>query len=152
MVVKIVSVCGAEEELTGLDRPVHSISKSPLCTLFFSLPQFQCFGNTRSAPVVAWVDGVCPSSLFADPYTDYEAPIVLLGPTDNRSPVLASEAVISRSTRSGGVRSDISTTRQRPSEPFSCSPSTFRSVQASSSCLETIQRFVRSSGFLQAGG
>ena len=76
-----------------------------------------------------------------------EAPVVLWGPADHHSSVLASEVVISGSSRSGGRRSGSSSTVQRPSASASLPSVSSGSVQAVSSCLETIKRFTRAGGF-----
>ena len=70
---------------------------------------------------------------------------VLWGPADYHSSVLASEAVVSGSSRSGGQWS--SSTVQGPSATASLPSVPSGSVQAVSSCLETIKRFTRAGGF-----
>ena len=72
---------------------------------------------------------------------------VLWGPADHHSSVLASEAVVSGSSRSGGRRSGRSSTVQGPSASASLPSVPSGSVQAVSSCLETIKRFTRAGGF-----
>ena len=56
-------------------------------------------------------------------------------------------AMVSGAIGTGSGRSGGSASGQGSVEPASCSSSALGSVKASSSCLETIQRFVRSCGF-----
>ena len=80
-----VSVSAALEKVAGVNRPVRNLTTSPLLTLFFSVPQSQC----------SWVAGVCFSSLWADSCGSVKAPLVLWGPADNHSSLLALEALVS---------------------------------------------------------
>ena len=138
---------GSVQEMAGFDRPVCYISKSQMFNIFFSLPRLQCSGAGCASSKLEWVAGVCLSSLVTHPGGFEEAPVVLWGPTDHHSYVLASEAVVSGSSRSGGRRSGSSSTVQRPSASASLPSVLSGSVQAVSSCLETIKRFTRAGGF-----
>ena len=129
---------GSVQEVAGVNRPVCNITKSPMFTIFFSLPRSQCSGDGCTAPKLEWVAGVCLSSLVSHSSSVEEAPVVLWGTTDHRSSVLASEAVVSGSSGSGGRRPSRSATVQRLSAS---------GVQAVSSCLETIKRFTCAGGF-----
>ena len=91
--------------------------------------------------------GVCLSSLVTHSGSSEEALVVLWGLADHHSSVLASEAVVSGSSRSGGRRSGCSPTVQGPSAPASLPSVPSGSVQAVASCLETIKRFTRAGGF-----
>ena len=84
-----------------------------------------------------WSDSSCPQ----------EAPVVLWGPTNHRSSLLASEAVVSGPSRFGGGRSGGSSSVQGPSSSTTLPSSSSGSVRAVASCLETIQRFARARGF-----
>ena len=53
-----VSVSTTSEKMAGVDRPVCNLSKSPLLTLFFSVPRSQCSWDGCSSPTVGWVAGV----------------------------------------------------------------------------------------------
>ena len=88
-----------------------------------------------------WVAGVCLSTLCADSSGSQEAPLVLWGADDDHSTVLAPEAVVSGALGAGGGRASGSASGQRSVEAAS------GSVKASSSCVETIQRFVKAVGF-----
>ena len=61
-----VSVSAASEKVTGVNRPVRNLTRSPLLTLFFSIPRLQCSWDRGSSPTIEWVAGVCFSSLCAD--------------------------------------------------------------------------------------
>ena len=91
--------------------------------------------------------GVCFSSLVSHSGGFEEAPVVLWSSTDHRGSILASEAVVSGSSGSGGRRPSRSSTVLRPSASAPLPPVSSRSVQAVSSCLVTIKRFPRAGGF-----
>ena len=129
------------------DRSFCNISKSPLHTIFFSLPRSQFDRDRCACPTVEWVAGVCLSSLCADSSGAKEAPLVLWGSADNHSSLLAPEAVVSGALGVSGGRSSGSACGQGSVEPASLSSTASGSVKASSSCMETIQRFVKSCGF-----
>ena len=127
-------------------RSVCNLVKSPLHTLFFSLPRSQFLRNRFASPTVGWVAGVCLSSLCADSSGCQEAPLVLWGVNDDHSALLAPEAVASGALGDGGGRSSGSASGQRSVESTSFSSAASGSVKASSSCVETFQQFVRSVG------
>ena len=87
-----------------------------------------------------WVAGVCFSSLASHSGRFEEAPVVLWSFTDHRGSILASEAVVSGSSGSGGRRPGRSSTVQRPSASAPLPPVSSGSVQAVSSCLVTIKQ------------
>ena len=101
---------GSVQEVAGFDRPVCNISKSQMFHIFFSLPRSQCSGYGCASSKLEWVAGVCLSSLVTHSGSFEEAPVVLWSPTDHRSSVLASEAVVSGSSGSGGRRPGRSST------------------------------------------
>ena len=138
---------GSVQEVAGFDRPVCNISKSQMFHVFFSLPRSQCAGDGCPSSKLEWVAGVCLSSLVTQSGSFEEAPVVLWSPTDHRSYVLASESVVSGSSGSGGRRPGRSSAVQRPSASAPLPPVSSGSVQAVSSCLETIKRFTRAGGF-----
>ena len=141
------SVSGTAQEVAGFHRPVRHLSKSPLFSIFFSLPRSERSGNGCSSSELEWVAGVCLSSLVSNSSGAEEAPVVLWGPADHHSTLLASEAVVSRSSGSGGGQSSGSSSVQRPSSPTPLPPLPSGGVQAVTSCLETIQRFACARGF-----
>ena len=128
-------------------RSVCNISESPLHTIFFSLPRSQLNRDRCSSPTVEWVAGVCLSSLCADSSGAKEAPLVLWGADDDHSSLLAPEAVVSGALGVGGGRSSGSASGQGSVDPASFSSAASGSVKASSSCMETTQRFVKVGGF-----
>ena len=135
------------QEVAGVSRPVCNVSKSQLFLIFFSLPQSQCYGDGCASSKLEWVAGVCFSSLVSHSGGFEEAPVVLWSSTDHRGSILASEAVVSGSSGSGGRRPGRSSTVQRPSASAPLPPVSSGSVQAVSSCLVTIKRFTRAGGF-----
>ena len=137
------------QEVAGVNRPVCNISKSQMFHIFFSLPRSQCYGDGCASSKLEWVAGVCLSSLVSHSGGFEEAPVVLWSSTDHRSSMLASEAVVSGSSGSGGRRPGRSSTVQRPSASAPLPPVSSGSVQAVSSCLETIKRFTRAGGFFE---
>ena len=90
------------QEMAGVDQPVCNISKSQMFDIFFSLPRSQCSGDGCTSSKLEWVAGVCLSSMVTHSGGFEEAPVVLWGPADHHSSVLASEAVVSGSSRFGG--------------------------------------------------
>ena len=81
-------------------------------------------------------------SLYFSPYHNHNG-----SSTDHRGSILASEAVVSGSSGSGGRRPGRSSTVQGPSASAPLPPVSSGSVQAVSSCLVTIKRFTRAGGF-----
>ena len=138
---------GSVQEVAGVNQPVCNISKSQMFHIFFSLPRSQCSGDGCASSKLEWVAGVCLSSLVSHSGGFGEAPVVLWSSTDHRSSILASEAVVSGSSGSGGRRPGRSSTVQRPSASAPLPPISSGSVQDVSSCLETIKRFTRAGGF-----
>ena len=147
MDVETACVSSTSEAVAGVNRPFCNISQSPLHTIFFSLPRSQFDRDRCASPTVGWVAGVCLSSLCSDSSGAKEAPLVLWGAADDHSSLLASEAVVSGAPGVSGGRSSGSASGQGYVEPASLSSTTSGSVKASSSCMETIQRFVKSCGF-----
>ena len=145
--LKTLGFSTASEELASGSRSVRNLSKSPLLTIFFSLPQSQFHRDRCSSPTVGWAAGLCLSSICSNSCNSEEAPLVLWGPADDHSSLLAPEAVVSGAPGVGGGRASGSASGQGSVEPASCTSATSGSVKASSSCLETIQRLVRSCGF-----
>ena len=91
--------------------------------------------------------GVGLSSLVSNSNRSEEAPVVLWGPSNHHSTLLASEALVSRSSGSGSGRTGSFSSVQRSPVPAPLPSFPSRGVQAVASCLETIQRFTRARGF-----
>ena len=93
---------GSVQEVAGLDRPFCHISKSPMFDIFFTLPRSERSGNGCASSELEWVAGVCLSSLVSNSSSSEEAPVVLWGPSHHHSTLVASEALVSGSSGSGG--------------------------------------------------
>ena len=93
---------GFVQEVAGVSRPVCNVSKSQMFLIFFSLPQSQCYGDGCASSKLEWVVGVCFSSLVSHSGGFEEASVVLWSSTDHCGSILASEAVVSASSGSGG--------------------------------------------------
>ena len=91
--------------------------------------------------------GVCLSSLVPHSSSSEEAPVVLWGPADHHSSILALEALVSGSAISGGRRSGRSSAVQGSSASATLPSVPSGSIQAVASCVETIKRFTRAGGF-----
>ena len=128
-------------------RSLCHLSKSPMLSMFFSVPRSECSGHGCSAPEWERVAGVCLSSLVSHSCGVEEAPFVLWSPPDHHCSVLASETLVSGASGSGGGRSDPSSIVSPPPETAALPSSSSGDVRAVSSCVETIQRFVRSQDF-----
>ena len=138
---------GSVQEVAGVDRSICNITKSPMFDIFFSLPRSQRSGNGCSSSELEWVAGVCLSSLVPHSSSSEKAPVALWGPADHHSSVLAPEAVVSGSSRSGGRRSGLSSAVQGSSASAPLPSVSSGGIQAVPSCLETIKRFTRAGGF-----
>ena len=101
-------ISGAAEEVACDHRPVCHLSQSPRFNIFFSVPPSERLGDRCSAPELEWVAGVCLSALVIHSSGSREAPVVVWSPPYHRSSVLASEAMVSRSSGSGCGRSGSS--------------------------------------------
>ena len=127
---------------------LFSTSLNHRCLSYFSpFRDPNSIGTDALQPWDGWQAYACLSSLCSDPCDSEKAPLVLWGPADDHSSLLAPEAVVSGASGVNGGRSSGTASGQGPVEPASCPSTTSGSVKASSSCLETIQRFVRSRGF-----
>ena len=115
--------------------------------VFFSIPRSERDGHGCSTPELAWVAGVCLSSLVSYSSCTEKAPIVIWSLPDHHSSLLASEILVPGAAGSSGGRSCSSSAISRPSETTALPSSSSGSVRAVSSCVETIQRFARSQGF-----
>ena len=134
--------------MAGDHRPVCHLSLSPMFNIFFSVPRSECLGNRCSAPELAWVAGVCLSTLVPHSSSSQEAPVVVWSPPDHHSSLLASEAMmVSRSSGSDCGRSGSSSSVSRSASSAPLSSTLSGGVRAGSSCLETIQRFAQARGF-----
>ena len=130
--------------LAGDNRSVCVLTQSPLFCLFCVSVGSHGFGYGCHAPVMGFATGVCFPSLCHDRSGPGEGEVLSGSGADAHSSTLAPASVVSGaagsapSTSSISMGSSASATRQKiPSKP----------VHASSSCMETLRRFVRASGF-----
>ena len=140
-------ISGPEEEVAGVHRPLCHLTRSPMLSIFFTIPRSErlCYGY--SAPELEWVAGVCLSSLVTHSGSPQEAPVVLWSSPDTHSSVSASTALVPGSPGSGGGRSGGSASVSGPSSSAPFSSASSEGVRAVASCLETIQRFAQAKGF-----
>ena len=125
---------------------LFATSQNCRCSIYFS-PYHDHNAMGTDALLQNWNRWQAYASLVSHSGGFEEAPVVLWSSTDHRSSILASEAVVSGSSGSGGRRPGHPSTVQRPSASAPLSPVSSGSVQAVSSCLETIKRFTRTGGF-----
>ena len=85
---------GSSQEVASFRRSLRHISKSPMLSIFFSVPRSERYGHRCSAPEWEWVAGVCLSSLGSHSCSTEEAPVVLWSPPDHHHSVLVSETVV----------------------------------------------------------
>ena len=129
----------APEEVANVNQPICHLTKSPMFTVFFTVSRSERVGYGCSSPELGWVAGICFSTLISDSGSPQEAPIVLWGPTDHHSSLLASEALVSGPSGLNSGRTVGSSSVQRPSSSTALPSSSSGSVRTVSSCLETIQ-------------
>ena len=141
---------GSSQEVVGFHRSLRHLSKSPILSIFFSVPRSECSGHRCAALELEWVAGICLSSLVSHSSGVEEAPVVLWSPPDHHCSILASEALVSGASESGGGRSDPSSIVSRPPETTALPMSSSGSVRTVSSCVETYPAIRQVSGFLLA--
>ena len=137
----------APPALAGDNRPVCVLTQSPLFCLFCTGVGSHGCGYGCHAPVMGFATGICLPSLRHDRSGLGEGEGLSRSGADAHSSTLAPASVVSGaagaadsapSFSSISVGSSASATRQKiPSKP----------VHASSSCVETLRRFARASGF-----
>ena len=90
-----VSVSAASEKVAGVNRPVRNLTTSPLLPFLGSVPHSHFSWDGAYSPTMRWVAGVCFAFICAGSCGSLIAPLVLLGPPDNHSSLLAPEALVS---------------------------------------------------------
>ena len=133
--------------LAGDNRSVCFLTQSPLLCLFCAGAGSHGCGYGCHAPVMGFATGVCLPSVRHDRSGPGEGEDLSEPEADAYCSILAPASVVSRaagaadsapSSSSISVGSSASATRQKiPPKP----------VHASSSCVETLRRFARASGF-----
>ena len=141
------SLSGAPLPVSGNDRPVCYLSKSPLLHLFLALPRSSGDGDGRSSTVLRPPPGFSIPSLDFDSTCPPPALIVFRNCVDSGRLVLASKALVFGSTGPSNRPAGYFASSTRSPQPASLSASSFRAPEASSSCLGTLQRFARATGF-----
>ena len=137
----------APPALAGDNRSVCVLTQSPLFCLFCACVGSHGCGYGCHAPVMGFATGVCLPSFRHDQLGLGEGEGLSGSGADAHSSILAPASVVSRaaiaadsapSSSSISMGSFASATRQKVSS---------KPVHASSSCVETLRRFARASGF-----
>ena len=139
-------VRGTLQALASDDRPVRHLVKSPLLSLFLSLPQSSGYGNGCSSAQLGQSSHVCLPSLGPASSGSLEAPGFFRSPDAAGGPLLASASVVPGLSGSGSGPSDRPSSLSR-SQTAALPSSSSRGPQAVASCVETLQRFARAEGF-----
>ena len=90
----------SSQEVAGCHRSLRHLFKSPILSVFFSIPRPERSGHGCSAPDVEWVAGVCFYSLVSHSCSVEEAPVFLWSSPDHHCSLLASETLVSRASGS----------------------------------------------------
>ena len=135
------------EEVASCDRSFRHLTFSPLFTIFRSNVGPNGSGNRRDVTAMGRSSGLRLSSFCHDktsPKQDYD---VLEFDSHPDSSVLASKGVVSGSSLSASRTSTSSPRTLGPVEATPRSEVPSEVVHASTSCVETLERFARASGF-----
>ena len=141
------SLSGSTETLAGDDQPFRHLVESPMFSVFFSLPRSECLGYGRSSSELGWLSGVCLSTLTPDTPGSEETPLIIWGPYDAHYSVVTSAALVPGTSGVGSGRFSSTSIVSRSAQTASFPLSSSGSIQAVSSCVETLQQFARSQGF-----
>ena len=136
-----------QSHVAGPNRLICNIRKSPMFSLFLSLPGSYGCGHRRLPPTLGRASGLRVSSVVCHSTDAGEAPCVSGDGAHPDSSVLASASVVSRPPSPVAGPSGCSASSSRPPAPASVSLPLPGSPQASTSCLETLRRFTRAAGF-----
>ena len=136
-----------QSHVAGPDRLICNISKSPMFSLFLSLPGSDGCGHRRLPPTLGRASGLRVSSVVCHSTGAGETPCVSSDGAHPDSSILASASVVSRPPSPVAGPSGCSTSSSRPPAPASVLLPLPGSPQASTSCLETLRRFTRAAGF-----
>ena len=148
-----------QSHVAGPIRLICNIRKSPMLSLFLSLPGSGGSGHRRLPPTLGRASGLRVSSLVCNSSGSCEAQGVSGDGTHPDSSLLASASLVSRPPSPVAGPSGCSASPSRPPAPASVSRPLPGSPQASPSCLETkalhescgILIHCSFSGFLVAG-
>ena len=136
-----------KSSLAGPNRLICNVGKSPLFTLFLSLPRSDGCGHRCVPSTLGRSSGLRFSSLVHHSTGSGEAPGVSGDGVHLNGSVLASAGMVSRPASPVAVPSGFSSSSSRPPAPASVSQPLPGSPQATASCLETLRRFTRAAGF-----
>ena len=138
---------GSSHSVASDGGPVCHLSKSPLFCLFLSLPGSSVSGDRCVSPVLGRSSSLRIPSLVRHSPGPGEAACFPGNLTDVSGSVLAPEAMVSRAPGLGSGSFGGVTVSPRPSVSAAVGSAPSRSLQASTSCLETLRRFTRAAGF-----
>ena len=141
------SLSAAPPPVSGNDRPVCYLSKSPLLHLFLALPRSSGDGDGCSSTVLGPPLGLSVPFLDFDSTCPPQALIVFRNCVASDRSVLATKALVSGSAGPSNRPAGNFASSTRSPQPASLSASSSQAPQASSSCLATLQRFARAVGF-----
>ena len=136
-----------QSHVAGPIRLICNINKSPMLSLFLSIPGSVGGGHRRLSPTLGRASGLSVSSVVCNSSGSCEAQDVSGDGTHPDSSLLASASLVSRPPSPVAGPSGCSASPSRPPAPASVSRSLPGSPQASPSCLETLRRFTRAAGF-----
>ena len=136
-----------QSHVAGPIRLICDIRKSPMFSLFLSLPGSVGSGHRRLPPTLGRASGLRVSSVVCNSSGACEAQGVSRDGTHPDSSLLASASLVSRPPSPVAGPSGCSASPSRPPAPASVSQPLPGSPQASPSCLETVRRFTRAAGF-----
>ena len=136
-----------QSHVAGPNRRICNICKSPMFSLFLSLPGSDGCGHRRLPPTLGRASGLRISSMVYHSTGAGETPCVSGDGAHPDSSILASASVVSRPPSPVACPSGCSASSSRPPAPTSVSLPLPGSLQASPSCLETLRHFTRAAGF-----
>ena len=136
-----------QSHVAGPNRLICNIRKSPMFSLFLSLPGSDGCGHRRLPPTLGRASSLRISSVVYHSTGASETPCVSGDGAHPDSSILASASVVSRPSSPVAGPSGCSASSSRPPAPASVSLPLPGSPQVSPSCLETLRRFTRAAGF-----
>ena len=136
--------------VAGPNRFICDLRQSSLFDLFLSLPGFTVGGHGRIPPVLGRSPGFCIPSVCHHSASPREAQSLTEDGAHSCGSALGSAPLVPRPAPALAGPSGGSTRPSRPPAPASVSTSLPGSPSAQASCLETLQRFARASGFSSA--
>ena len=136
-----------KSSVAGPNRLVCNLRKSPMLHLFLALPGSDGSGHGRVPSTLGRSSGLRVSSLVHHSHSSGETPGISGDRAHLGGSVLASATLVSRPPSPVAGPSGYSASPSRPPAPASVSQPLPGSPQAAASCLETLRRYTRASGF-----